>query len=293
MPKHPIHQPAMFDNPQLVELPAQPHPLIVAWMEWERRAEEEARAENRETWPKNEDTYMGRRRIRIRDALYKVAEAKGYGLEHPEGRPMSVSFRIKGRLVEWSLEEQSNPHHVPLSKTELKKRDNVARGITTETIYIPTGTFKLVAETSGRKTQISERTHKPFERRIEELLRRFEKFVDATIADEIRSAEIHLQVQAEIRAEERPRRLKAMEGARWEYLGELAKDWQKARSLRSFIDAVERSFGKSLRAGRATAWLEWARARVDRLDPLSDGDIDARRIVGWRYEPDPSEYEEW
>jgi hypothetical protein len=178
-----------------------------------------------------------------------------------------------------------------LSKTELKKRDNVARGITTETIYMPTGTFKLIATIERRKTQISERAHKPFERRIEELLRRFEKFVDATIADEIGSAEIHLQVQAEIRAEERPRRLKAMERARWEHLGELAKNWHRARSLRSFIDTVERSLGRGPQRGRAMAWLEWARARVDRLDPLSDGRIDARRIVGWHYEPDPGEYE--
>ncbi|MEI9994649.1 MAG: hypothetical protein WDM91_08650 [Rhizomicrobium sp.] len=258
MPKRP---PSIFDNPQLIELPAELHPLVAAWMEWERRAEEEARKENRKTWPKNEDTYIGRRRIRIRDALFKAAEAKGHGLEHPEGQPFPVSFQIKGRLVEWSLEEQ--PGH----------------------------TFRLIATIGQRKSRISEKPHKSFDRRADVLLDRLEKFVDATIADEIRCAEIDRQIEAEIRAEERPRRLKAMESARWDCLGELAKDWQKARLLRSFIDEVERSLGPNARAGRATAWLEWARARVHRLDPLSDGRIDARRIVGWRYEPDPDEYE--
>ncbi len=263
MPRRSIRPPAVFDNPQLIELPTELHPLVAAWMEWERQVEEKARNEHRETWPKNENTYMGRRRIRIRDALFKAAETKGYGLEHPEGRPFPVSFRIEGRFVEWSLEERSD-------------------------LY-----FKLVATIGDRKTRISEKPHKPFDRRTDELLGRLEKFVDATIAYEIRCAEIDLEVQAEIRAEERPRRLKAMERARWDRLGELTKNWQRARSLRSFIDAVERSLGKNVPAGRATAWLEWARARVDRLDPLSDGRIDARRIIGWHYEPDPAEYEEY
>lgn len=266
MSKRSVRPPSMLGDPQSIELPSQLHPLVVAWMERERHAEEEARNKNRQTWPKNEDTYAGRRKLRIHNALFHAAEAKGYGLEHPEGRPSQVSFRIKKRLVEWSLEELGNP-------------------------YIPT--LKLVAMIGKRRTRISERPHKPFERRTVELLGRLEKFVDATIADEIRSAEIELQVIAEIRAEERPRRLKAMERARWERLGELARDWHKARSLRTFIDAVEQSLGRNTRTGRAAAWLEWARARVDRLDPLSDGRIDARRIVGWRYEPDPSEYERY
>lgn len=34
MPKHSIRQPAMFDNPQLVELPAKLYPLVAARVEW-------------------------------------------------------------------------------------------------------------------------------------------------------------------------------------------------------------------------------------------------------------------
>jgi hypothetical protein len=291
MPKRSIRLPAMFDNPQSIKLPAEPHALVGAWMEREREAEQVARKESRETWPKCEDTYMGRRMLRIYDALLKAAEVKGYGLEHPDGQPLPVSLRIKGRLVKWSLEEQCNARHIPLSKTELKKRDNINRGITTEVLYVPTGTFKLIATTGGMKTQISERVHKPFERRIDEVLGRFAKLVDAVIADDIRSAELEREGEEEIKAIERPRRLKVMEKARWDRLREQTRNWHEAKSLRSFIAAVERSLGEDEQTGRMMAWFDWARKRANRLDPLSNGKTSARWITTWRYDPDPSEYE--
>jgi hypothetical protein len=253
----------MFDNPQEIELPAEPHPLVAAWMEQERQSEEAARNEGRNTLPKREDTYMGRRKLCISSALFKTAEAKGYGLEYPGGRLAPVSLSIRGQSIKWSLEEQ----------TGLR-------------------TFTLVA-TCGyhMKTRMSERMHKPFERRIEEVLRRFEELADATIAYEIRSAEIAKQFEAEDRAKERPRRLKAMEEARWDRLREQAENWHEADSLHAFIDAVEHALGETPRSGRETAWLEWARTRSRRLDPLSKGAASARTIARWRYDPDPSEYE--
>ena len=91
MPRHPLGLTTMFDNPQAIELPAEPHPLVAAWMEKERQAEESARKEGRGTWPKREDTYMGRRKLRIIYALFKAGEAKGYGLERPDGHLAPVS----------------------------------------------------------------------------------------------------------------------------------------------------------------------------------------------------------
>jgi hypothetical protein len=293
MPRRPVDLTTMFDNPQAIKLPAEPHPFVAAWIERQREAETKARKENRGFRLKDEDTYMGRRELRISDALFKAAEAKGHGLECPDGYIAPVSLRIKGRRVKWSLEEQTSSRHIPLSKKELKKPDNIALDITTEVIHVPTGTFKLIAETdSGRmKTQISERAHKPFEGRIEEVLTRFEKLVDKAIADEIRSAEVHREVKEEIKAKERPRRLRVIEGARWDRLRKQTRNWQEAKSLRTFIDAVERTLGEGEQPGRETAWLTWARKRADRLDPLSKGSTSARSIARWRYDPDPSEYE--
>jgi hypothetical protein len=288
MPRRSIRLPTIFDNPQSTELPAQLHPLVAALMERQRLTEEEARKENRETWLKAEDTYMGRRRLRIRDALFKAAELKDYGLEHPDGNPAPVSLRIKGRLIKWSLEEQGDSHHIPLSKKDLKKQDNVTRGIKAEAIYIPTGTFKLVAETEGMKTRISERAHKPFERRIDEVLGRFEKLVDAVIARDVRHAEIEREVEEEIKAKERPRRLKVMEKARWDRLRTQTESWHEARSLRSFIDTVERMLGKGKQTGRTIAWLDWARKRANRLDPLSSGHVSARKLPAGATIPIPA-----
>jgi hypothetical protein len=292
MPRRPLGLTTKFDNPQSIELPAEPHPLVAAWMEKARQAEEAARKESRGTSPKREDTYMGRRALRISSALFKEAEARGYGLEWPDGYLAPVSLTIKGKRVEWSLEQQFSSRHVPLSKKEQKKPDNIARGITTEVVYVPTGVFKLVAKIgSYRKTQISERMDKPFEGRIEEVLGRFEKLADAAIAHEIRLEEFRREMEEETKAKERPRRLKVMEKARWQRLRKLTGNWHEAESLHAFIDAVERALGEAPQSGRETAWLEWARERAERLDPLSGGAADARYIAHWRYDPHPSEYE--
>jgi hypothetical protein len=252
-----------FDNPQTIELPAEPHPLVAAWMEEERQSEKATLNEGRTIRPKREDSYMGRRKLRISSALFKTAEAKGYGLEYPDGRVAPVSLSVRGQSIKWSLEEQT--------------------GLLT---------FKLFA-TCGRhmKTRMSERMDKPFERRIEEVLRRFEKLADATIAYDRRSAEIERETEEEISAIERPRRLKVMEKARWERLRQQAEDWHEAESLHAFIDAIEQALGKKPRSGREIAWLDWARKRAERLDPLSRRAVSARGITRWRYDPHPSEYE--
>jgi hypothetical protein len=292
MPRRPKRIREMLADPQSIALPADLHPLVVAWMERDRQNEEQARKENREAWAKREDTFMGRRRLRICDALFKAAEEKGYGLERPDGYLGPVSLRIKGQCIEWSLEEQISSKRVPLSKKELKRPDNIARGITTQETEVPTGTFKLVATAGHRmKARIWERTDKPIESRIEEVLGRFEKLADAAIADEIRSAEIHRRVEEEIKAKERPRRLKAMEEARWDRLRKLTGNWHEAESLHAFIDAVERALGDAPQSGREIAWLAWARKRAERLDPLSRGAASARDIAHWHYDPHPSEYE--
>ncbi len=267
MPRHHAYRATIVDNPDAIELPTQLHPLVAAWIERDRVAEEEARAQNRTIWPKREDTYMGRRKLRINDALFKAAEAKGYVLECPAGEAQPVSLIIKGRHARWSLEKQSGA-------------------------YVPR-TFKLIVsvESTTKKTQMTERLDWPFERRIDQALRRIEKLVDDTIAYEIRSAEIERESAEEVRAIERPRRLKAMENARWECLREQATEWQEAKLLRAFINAVEHKLGDAPRSGRDTSWLEWARNSADWLDPLSKGAASARRITRWRYDPDRSEYE--
>jgi hypothetical protein len=292
MPRRSKHLRDTLADPQFIALPADPHPLVAAWMEEDRKAEEAARKENREHSGKHEDTYMGRRKLRICDALFKAAEEKGYRLDHPQHYLALASLTIKERRIEWSLQEPTSRSRIPLSKKELKRPDNIARGITTREVWTPTGKFKIVARTGhSMKTQISERMDRPFERRIGEVLGRFEKLVDADIAREIRWAEMDKEIEEDIKARERPRRLSAMEEARWNRLRKLTENWHEAESLRSFIDAVEQALGKGARTGRPMAWLEWARWRADWLDPLSDGSVSARRITSWRYTPRPREYE--
>ncbi len=246
MPRRPTALTTMFDNPQAIALPAEPHPLVAAWMERERQSEEAARKEGREIGSKREDTYMGRRELRISSALLKAAEAKGYALERPDGYLAQVSVNIKGQRVEWSLERQYSSRHVPLSKKERKKPDNIARSITTEVIYVSTGTFKIVAKIGVyRKTQISERMHKPFERRIEEVLGRFEKLADAAIEHEIRLEEAGRKIEEETRAKERKRRLEVMEEARWEQLREWTAECRKQRRCARSLPPLNNTWART------------------------------------------------
>ena len=63
------------------------------------------------------------------------------------------------------------------------------------------------------------------------MLGRFEKLADAAIANEIRSENFKQEVEDELRAKERPRRLRVMEKKRWERLREQAGNWYEAESL--------------------------------------------------------------
>jgi hypothetical protein len=149
MQRRPQRLRGILAYPQSIALPAEPHPLVATCIEWDRHADEAACKENREVRAKREDTFMGRRKLRICDALFKAADTKGYGLECPDSCLSPVSLSINGRRIEWSLKELTSPMRVPLPKKELKRPDNVARGITTQEIRVGP-----VGPTAERKTKL-------------------------------------------------------------------------------------------------------------------------------------------
>ena len=292
MPRRPAALATILDNAETIPLPHNPHPIIAAWVESDRQEEERARKEKRQPYIKNEDTAIGRRKLRICNALFRAADARGYALSYQGYFLSAVSFTIDGRDVQWWLREETRPRRVPLSKTEINDPGNIAKGIITKQIRVPTGMLKIMAKTDfGKKAEITERPDNVLEQRVDEVFARFKALAESANIHEIELARQQGEWKLEKRAKERGRRLNVMEDARWNHLRDLTRAWQEAKALRAFIDAIDSELGQDQGSGRAKAWLKWARERVEWLDPLSNGRASARRITNWRYSPHPSEYE--
>ncbi len=128
---------------------------------------------------------------------------------------------------------------------------------------------------------------------IDELARSEEEAKRARLAREERDkrwAKEQAQREEEGRriraAEEAQEREVAREEENRARLVQKAREWKEARVLRGFIRACQRKVeaGPGLQGGRnwGKHWLAWASAHADRLDPMTNGFLDAerQRLVG-------------
>lgn len=83
------------------------------------------------------------------------------------------------------------------------------------------------------------------------------------------------------REEEAAENERELEALRRERLVGSAEAWFKARRLRRFIRACEMAMRSDARPGPGgdwpDAWLAWAREQADRLDPMTNGFLEAER----------------
>ena len=98
----------------------------------------------------------------------------------------------------------------------------------------------------------------------------------SALAVETSATEEERRLQAEARALEE-RRL--AEEQRRKILFGSSEAWFKARRLRRFIRACEAAMrvGPDPAGGWSEAWLAWAREEADRLDPMTNGFVEAER----------------
>jgi len=101
-------------------------------------------------------------------------------------------------------------------------------------------------------------------------------------AGQKRKEEERRRQEAIRKREERKRRVEEVNRSRLE---NSAQAWFEARRLRRFIDACELVLTKNQPAsptpGWQQEWLGWARAHADRLDPVTNGFLEAecRRVA--------------
>lgn len=126
----------------------------------------------------------------------------------------------------------------------------------------------------GRQSRFSDRASWALESRISHLFLEIEeRIIEADRADEDRriaaeKAAEAARLAAEVREREwlehqRRAEERLIESERASAFASQVADWRKAVRIREYCDAIARPFG-----GEAAAWISWARAYADRIDPL-------------------------
>jgi hypothetical protein len=249
----------------LVELPAAFHPLLVEKLAREktRREREEQRALPENEWGPFRTT-LGRRELRVQDAILKAADARGHTICHHENSLFGIWLVINGEHVDWELRERY--HYYPPRSAELE-RDPQGRK------------QKNVAELSGylilsikaaysTEQEVRERHRRLFENRIEEILQKFEAKAAHAAAKKNWWEERDRQRGEREARELRMQTLEERKDERWSGLCRMTAAWKEADDLRAFVGLVAARMKElEKRPVCAELWLEWAHRRIDALDP--------------------------
>jgi hypothetical protein len=108
-------------------------------------------------------------------------------------------------------------------------------------------------------------------RKLEQLLGEIVGGLEA-LAESIRPDRIRRAEEERVRAEqarrlEEERRLREEDAKRFSQLRADSKHWHECRELRGFLSAVELEMS-ARRMPEFDDWLDWARRKIDDLDPL-------------------------
>jgi hypothetical protein len=231
---------------------------------------------------------MKARALRIADALLKALEARGYTLDpgtRPDprrgGRGQAAVLVIEGERIPFLIEEKAERHdHVPTAAELAELKRSPWRTPPTWD-HVPSGKLSLKIDVGVYWTEgIRKRWSDDRGRVIEEGLNEVIVAMVEVAAALRRHREEQARQAAEWRERERQRleaeRRRRIEEARQQDLEARADAWCRAETVRRFVAEVARR----ARAGAETpspevlAWLTWAAAHAERLDPLAKG-VDA------------------
>lgn len=251
----------------LIELPDAFHPLLAEKLACEKLRREQ---EEREPLPENGWgpflTAIGRRDLRVQDAILKAADARGHVICHRESALSAIWLVIDGERVNWEFRERY--FYRPTRPEEAAPEKNW-QGRRCRNVAEPTGYLILSIKAAlSAKQDLHERHGHLFENRIDEILDKFEAKAAQAVAQRKQwEASDRARREREARAL-RQQTLEEREDDRWSELCEMAAAWRDADNLRAFVDLVAARMDElDTRPARADLWLDWARRRIDALDP--------------------------
>ncbi|WP_018182139.1 hypothetical protein [Kaistia granuli] len=226
-------------------------------------------------------TATDKRRLRILDALFKQLAKQGWQIKLEATRHFAavyedgqIVFRLNERLRQEFIENPPPTEEIYRLLWQPKRQ-----------VFHRTGrlAFEITTYGIGTRSKWEDAADAQIEDYFPEILGAFllgrlirqkEKQSQEARADRIAEAAQRREA-ARIEAER--------EVARWNALLEASANCRKAEVARSFIDELATRIhdgGELIDGKSASEWLEWARKRVDDLDPLKDGALAAiQRIV--------------
>ena len=206
------------------------------------------------------------RALRIFDGLFNGLVARGHDVTakvHPGQyySTCSLAAAVGGQLVDITLKERlRQSDHVPARDESFAPKYDFA----------PSGELSLrVGERYGRCHRIwTDGAWKNLDGRLGEVVLGIEE-VARLKADETRRRQGRWRLEAEQQrqrelAEHRERHEQSLR----KDLSEMAAAWRESRNLRAFLAAVEEGAPEHRKTDGFRAWIAWARAHIEDLDPL-------------------------
>lgn len=214
------------------------------------------------------------RALRIMDALIKALKARGRAVTAGADRPMTT-VTVLGVSLEIELREQVTqvPHKLtPAEKAEQKR---AMLFYAPKHDHHPSGELTLGITTwcDGIRCKWSDSNRQ----RLEHCLNAFVvSLIRAAVQKQARELERERERQRreeERRQYEEQERLRQEEAARLQALEQEVANWQRARQIRAYVEAVrqtEEQRGGGVEAGgEMDRWFVWALQQAAKIDPVS------------------------
>ena len=247
------------------------HRFVAVWLQAADDAAAMARRLGQTPSGPVDGTALRRRALRLRSELFMGAEARGWGLAHPQGQLRPVWAVIAGQRVDFYVYERAQRRRVPLTAKELRQPSNVALDRRWRQVTEPSGRLAVKATAAfGNARLWVDRPDQYLDLILSEILDGLQSLAQAAAAKQVERDDWHRRYEANERRRERRARRAQAEADRWEAVRDLAADWGEAERLRRFLAALEAHPRTEPDGERVREGLQWARRKAEELDPLSD-----------------------
>lgn len=264
IPAHRIHVAKTLSNP---------HPIIGAWLEEERRSQAWDRGLSPVlNLPRRYATPLEKRRLRILSTLFKELEKRGYKMTAEATNKYEVCACQGHEKIEFGLTERQRQRRVDLTKEE--KREPYYHGRTWKQVREATGelVFRIRSlQYSNTQAEWRETPDRALDDQLNDII------VGFVVANEL----LH---RRRLERQEAERRYAEAERERWKQeerrqaeekrvqeLLQRVTAWRQAAEIRAYVQAVRTAAGTARRdidEARLDGWASWALTQADRLDPL-------------------------
>lgn len=260
---------------QVAKTLSNPHHIIGAWLEQERRSQAWERGLSPGlNFPRRYVTPLEKRRLRILSTLFKELEKRGYKMTLETTNIYAVCACQGDEKIEFGLTERQQQRRVELTKEERRDPLNIRSGRTCKQVREATGELVFRIRTlqySSAQSEWRDTPDRPLDDQLNEII------VGFIVASELLRRRRLERQEAERRYAEAERERwkqeerRQAEEKRVQELLQRVTAWRQAAEIRAYVQAVRTAAGTARRdidETRLAEWASWALTQADRLDPL-------------------------